>query len=515
MSLTPPKRLFHIPSMSTVKYKDVVDDGKGKGYVAISHVWGDQKLYTADGLGISGVNWEIPLSDTNKISRLVNAMKHCGMEYCWWDILCVPQDKQDEINLEIPFMGDYFSGAEMTFALSTISYDLSPNLLIWSNIVSTAINQGRCPNPEEREWMMNGPGNLVNFHEDKWFTRVWTLQEHILSDNIILIGLNGLSFSLSDIVTKLSYLLEGDSGYMRNFTESAFLLEIIAALNAHRNGTLDLATILRASAYRNCHKIHDRFYGVFGILGYKDFTISYDMSIDDLNKLVAKFAHSKRDVSWIAVGGDNGAGFIQPMYRQFPYIGKLWKENIPCVKFLDEMYVHATEFKTISLAEIYVGSGDVNHAIKWTIKTFTEWGFSYFEIFSVMMGYIGMSPGFVRVGEHILSRIFDGVLLEEMADDAEEYITSIGGNEYFTKIMSKLSCYSYLHTITAVKAGDCPLIISGNASIKDTIVVTKIRDDDGRFFGIVAYNYIRKGICLMSEDCVYGQPFQHKFLLDP
>jgi hypothetical protein len=73
--------------MSTVFYKNVVDDVKEKGYVAISHVWGEQTLYSADKFGInSGVNWIIPLSNTNKISKLVKIMNHfkntVGLTFC-------------------------------------------------------------------------------------------------------------------------------------------------------------------------------------------------------------------------------------------------------------------------------------------------------------------------------------------------------------------------------------------------------------------------------------------------
>lgn len=77
MSLTPPKRLFHVPTMSTVMYEDVADDVKEKGYAAISHVWGEQKMYSIGELGINGgMDWEIPLSNPNKIHRTVDTYLH-------------------------------------------------------------------------------------------------------------------------------------------------------------------------------------------------------------------------------------------------------------------------------------------------------------------------------------------------------------------------------------------------------------------------------------------------------
>lgn len=81
MSIIPPKRLFHIPSITTVMYKNMI---KEQRICCCISQWGKQKMYSADELGINnGVDWRIPLSDTNKISRLVNAMTCFGKEYCW------------------------------------------------------------------------------------------------------------------------------------------------------------------------------------------------------------------------------------------------------------------------------------------------------------------------------------------------------------------------------------------------------------------------------------------------
>lgn len=48
-------------------------------------------------------------------------MKHYEMGYCWLDILCMPQDKQDEIDQEVGFMGDYYAGADYMLVLPTTS----------------------------------------------------------------------------------------------------------------------------------------------------------------------------------------------------------------------------------------------------------------------------------------------------------------------------------------------------------------------------------------------------------
>ena len=188
MSLVPPKRLFHVPTTSTVMYVDVVDDVREKGYVAVSHVWGDQQKYSAGELGLKGgVDWEIPLSNPNKISRLVNAMKYYEKEYCWFDVLCMQQNRQDEINKEIPFMGDYYKGSDITFVLSDNMYNISEDYMRWHNIVSLARKENRQLTQEERIWGYERDEDIIDITKDKWFRRVWTLQECVLSSAIILV----------------------------------------------------------------------------------------------------------------------------------------------------------------------------------------------------------------------------------------------------------------------------------------------------------------------------------------
>jgi hypothetical protein len=295
MFINMPKRLFHIPSMTTVMYENVVDDIANKGYVAISHVWGDQQMYTADELGINnGVDWEIPLSNPNKIRRLVDAMNYYEKEYCWFDVLCMPQDRQDEINLEIPFMGDYYGGADMTLVLSTVSYNTSDDFTRWHDIVSSAMLTQRNLAPEEDEWIFGESRNLLDFHTDQWFTRVWTLQEAILSKKVILVGTNAIYINLTNVITKLSYLSSKNVLYASGlFADSPFLLDMTVVSKEHRDGTLDLARVLSTNAHRNCYKIHDRFYGVFGILDYRDFVVNYDTSIDGLNRQIVQYSYSK------------------------------------------------------------------------------------------------------------------------------------------------------------------------------------------------------------------------------
>lgn len=73
--LIAPKRLFDVVDMKVRLYDDIQDDVKDKGYIIVSHVWGNQNMYNANTLGIvDGVDWKIPLSSFGKMLRLKNVM---------------------------------------------------------------------------------------------------------------------------------------------------------------------------------------------------------------------------------------------------------------------------------------------------------------------------------------------------------------------------------------------------------------------------------------------------------
>jgi hypothetical protein len=505
MSLTPPKRLFHIPTMSTVMYKDVASDVINKKYAAVSHVWGKQYPYSAEELGIKGgVTWKIPLSGCGKMVRLRVAMTYYKMEYCWWDILCMPQDKQDEINLEIPFMGDYYAGARTTFVLSDVKYIISGDFPKWNNMM-TDIMRSRNPTLDEISWMMADRSSLLDFSSDKWFDRVWTLQEAVLSRKILCVDINGSHFNLSDLMEKIHAMLPMSIIYPHNLFGSGIapLVGIGNMIEERENGKLNLIRTLVLSMSRDCYKIHDKFYGIFGMLGYKDFIVDYSMHIDELNKYVVQYAYSKGDVSWMAI--DAGIkSFIQPMYENFTHVGVCWKEGIVghCnVIFEEYIHIETMKFGTVVYKDSFIGNSiDFHRFLPWIVCFFKNWGFNSFDILYSIMGYILIRRDFERACIKIIDIIaekksvgsdFRHEMARRLSD--EEYV-------YITQFLSNVALNVGSRKITIVKtetknAGSYPLIITGTADIGDEIVVANVLDSI-RSIGIVTSNFVRKGICL-------------------
>jgi hypothetical protein len=530
--LVPPKRLFDVVDMRVRLYDDIQNDVEEKGYVAVSHVWGNQGMYNADTLGIvDGVDWNVPLSSLGKMLRLKNAMACFGKRYCWWDVLCMNQDRQDEINLEIPFMGDYYSGASLTLVLSDERYFMSEKFLKWYvmlyNILKT---QKEFLTPEEESYLRSESSPIADFYKGKWFERVWTYQEAVLSREIILVGTNGVYVNLSCM-----NIVATPTAYGTMYLSTNAMIEA-SKLRGSRESyvakTLRLTDVLKHISFRECYKIHDRFYGAFGVLGYKDFIVDYDMDIDDLNKYVAQHAYSKGDISWMTVGKSFRTGFVQPMYERFTRVGDEWEKVSDDDSIVLEdgtLYMEVAEIGTVLRSEKYYSYRDESpeDIMRWIVSVSKNWGVSNFEIIFVILGHNAAEREPMREMVKYLDEFAEGMPLEHVAGlrsalfccgNNHERSGIYGRSSDVCKVYDRVSnaiiaafngmmlCIENLgpqYTIIKMRTAsndEYLLIVSGNADVGDKVMVPKIKDSRTKRLGIITSNYPkRKGVCLVSE----------------
>jgi hypothetical protein len=513
-NLTPPKRLFDIDTMETVMYEDVKSDVKEKGYVAISHVWGDQKKYVPKGVGVmGGVTWTIPLSDPDKIFRVKNAMSnYYGVKYCWFDVLCMPQDKQDEINLEIPFMGDYYAGAKMVLVLTTVDPVISEDFTKWYNLMEDVMENKRNFTQKEIDWLKPFPMvDLLDISKEKWFRRLWTFQEAIMARNLILVCGNGRLIDLFRTAQKLTEMSRQNIATNFLFNESgADILSINISKESQMWRHLDLMGVMRECSKRDCYKPQDKFFGAFGVLGFKDFSVDYDINMEDLNKKIIQYAYSKGDISWLSVGGDIGSGFIQPMYKPFPWIGYEWKENSPeiCgIKFEDEiMHINAWPFAEVVCCEKVVYDETKNIRTE-LFKAFKKWNLDDKDIVKTMYDFVPVPIDEFEVAMIYLDR-------DNVTKRYQRMIKKMGSdvlNKHLASTNFRTGLSRDINEVTAAKVTtwdgkDIPLKIIGETNVGDRIMLVRMFDSSGRNLGIVVNKYFRrKGVCIcekieMTED---------------
>lgn len=517
--MTPPKRLFDVDDMKTVLYEDVVDDVKKRGYMCVSHVWGDRQMYTADELDIlGGVTWLIPLSDPNKFGRMADTVKCLGGKYMWLDIVCMNQDKQHEIDEEVPFMGDYYAGADITLVLSDARYETSRNFKKWLNMMDDVAERGAFTE-EEANWIYSHDDvDLLDISQEVWFTRLWTIQEAALSKEIILVDNRGLRIPLYDVLVKVLYMTDINRFHIYHVFKKSWrrLLALCDVMQIYAEGSF---SIVNAWNERECYRPEDRFYGMLGLLGYKDFPVNYGISSEDLNEKIVRHASSKGDITWLSIGGNINEGFIQPIHKTYGCIGDKWTEDEPGICGImfknDVLSMNVSAFGAVIHCKKFADySSNREDFVAWTVRTFRDWGCSEDHIIRVVMGFVDGSDGIYGPAKLYIDGLVDGAdhdalpseLVRLFGDEAQERLVKITGN------IAKTDGRHSEQTIIVVKSSETseniPLIIYGNANIGDEIKLVRVHDELGRSLGIVCKSGKRKGIFLYErvdvDKYIYG-----------
>jgi hypothetical protein len=195
-------------------------------FCAVSYVWGDPsatKIVTVDSterhitpsldsaLRCSHYHWKESFPNRDASSCLL-----------WADALCINQDDLQEKSSQIPLMGKVFSSAETTFCcldpgvpasqiglafaifkamvegVDSSDYDLNRDLNRWDNqpetanidwLVSNPTIREHCTGTEESVREADIPANIAMdaFKQVTYWTRVWILQEMVLSNDPLLV----------------------------------------------------------------------------------------------------------------------------------------------------------------------------------------------------------------------------------------------------------------------------------------------------------------------------------------
>jgi hypothetical protein len=151
-------------------------------YCAVSHVWGsvDHWNFRSDG---NPFPWKVPATSREKVTDILNI---CGedYDYVWFDILCIHQgDSPNAIQekaSEMMKMKQYYERSDTTIVFGECHktfadcWDKVDTLLsVWEKDKG-----GRVCATRQAVW--DGLGAIDKVVSNRWFWRVWTLQETIL-----------------------------------------------------------------------------------------------------------------------------------------------------------------------------------------------------------------------------------------------------------------------------------------------------------------------------------------------
>ena len=169
-----------------IKRKCIVKAPPQCSFIALTYVWGKVQqpkltektapLLMREG-GLETIWSQIPMT----IRDAIVVSQELGERYLWVDALCITQDSERDMMIQILRMRQIYSAAKCTIA--AVSSDSADAGLLGATMTSTANFSKPCDTIEELEQLLElAP----------WSSRAWCYQEKVLSHRIIMFTSRGI-----------------------------------------------------------------------------------------------------------------------------------------------------------------------------------------------------------------------------------------------------------------------------------------------------------------------------------
>jgi len=286
-SLLPP-RLFDLllnKTVSTGRFGEI-------SYAIVSHVWGD--TIELDGKDFN-IDWQIPVSSRRKLIQMLEFARIVGGErYVWIDILCLDQNQNNEE--EIARMKSYYTDATVCL----VWLDKAPNQeqIEWDGILDAIesfnklfrldmhghpnmtpkqmIEEGLCDVRMDERQSFLLTKKVLALEKALWFRRVWTLQEAVIPENLMLCTPERYMISGAQLFSAISLcammvnplLDQGASASVAilNTLQNSEVWKILRLRQLYRKRQVSFWHIVQATKSRKCLKDQDRVFGILGLV---------------------------------------------------------------------------------------------------------------------------------------------------------------------------------------------------------------------------------------------------------
>ena len=255
------------------------------------------------------VNWPIPITDDLKWNAILSYCKREKVKWLWMDIICINQSDSAEghadKNREIAKMGQYYRQAQTCLVVPD---DYTNFCLAYADLMDlyiTTIEPQVAVTDENisRIWASIAMVDLVI--TNKWFWKMWTLQELLIPEHHVLLDGQVLSVDrLRQIVSWYrSILLNRSLKKSPGGTDYDYIhpdVEVVISKNweaekmgwnlvhdLREKGYVDLVLAVYGSRDKTC-KLHiDRLLGIYGLLHESETVENYSATEDSLDALNA------------------------------------------------------------------------------------------------------------------------------------------------------------------------------------------------------------------------------------
>jgi hypothetical protein len=231
-------------------------------YLAISHAWREQLFPSRQPSFLESPGATI--------------LAHVGadIEYCWVDTWCIDQDDPDDKARHIPYMGSIYGEAEVVVVvlgkrLKTTQQELDKitKSLGWMMHAFDEEDWDSVRQERRKEDVMESIsqvlGLIENLATSEWASRIWTLQEYILSRSVVWIGQDQIPLTINDSIffkvtdSEEMFLRDG-----RRLGEHRKIFGRINGMASSRQRLNDVTRVMEMAALRSCAIPEDAVYGL-------------------------------------------------------------------------------------------------------------------------------------------------------------------------------------------------------------------------------------------------------------
>ncbi|KAJ1551065.1 hypothetical protein HK096_003375 [Nowakowskiella sp. JEL0078] len=304
-----PVRLINITRRHVIKTNELCASclDQAREYSIFSHVWGQINRLKPVDLGVTGIEWTIPLRQPAKLNYLLSLAENWPPRFAWIDVLCMDQgvhDDQSPPQPELIFMHQYYRNARVCIA---VLEDLSAGPLAYLaqtanlEVVENAdrvlrkdffhVDVAVLTRNDTRKILIN----MAAVVQCEWFSRVWTFQELGLPADIEFYSSTGEHIN-GNVLARYGRI--ANSRRLKYQYQEIELDKAIKKINELRDmrdaamgsASLKAADVLRLVENRFSRFERDRVFGSISLLPYAS---QIDIKgVESLNQAVERLAHA-------------------------------------------------------------------------------------------------------------------------------------------------------------------------------------------------------------------------------
>lgn len=294
-----PKRLLNLKNM--ICYNMCDNCYSNIKYNILSYTWDGMPTVNLDKLII------VPKWLSMKILNYKNVCK--DIIWVWIDSICINQQDINDKKEQIPSMVRYYSFAKKVeiildkFNCNNKLFKITHDYV--EELIEMGIKTMDLEKKEEINKVIDYMLSEINLENQKWSTRIWTLQEILLGkefriiDNKHYLNLYELFKWLNKINEKWDSVIDHALSKRPTFS-SIFQSWNIYNEKLYNNDNLSVIIVLQMSNNRSCTIEEDKVYGILGLLKNNSIPIEYNIGKKKALQLLLNYSISIGDTAWFS-----------------------------------------------------------------------------------------------------------------------------------------------------------------------------------------------------------------------